>query len=73
MTPEEALKIKSLMNSSNKEDIMTYLRKSSEVITPDGPGNFVGYVQTNRLTRQLRVKLKDGRVRQYKFSDITIP
>lgn len=61
------------MNYSDKEDIITYLRKCSEVITPDGPGNFVGYVQTNRLTRQLRVKLKDGGVRQYKFSDITIP
>jgi hypothetical protein len=59
--------------SDHKDDVVMYLKKCSEVITPDGPGNFVGYVQTNRLTRQLRVKLKDGRIRQYKFSDITIP
>jgi len=61
------------MNNSKKDYIVMYLRKCSEVITPDGPGNFVGYVQTNRLTRQLRVKLKDGRIRQYKFLDIAIP
>ena len=59
--------------SSKKDEIITYLRKQSAVITPDGPGTFVGYVQTVRLTRQLRVKLNDGRVRQYKFSDISIP
>jgi len=58
--------------SSKKDEIIAYLRKQSAVITPDGPGTFVGYVQTVRLTRQLRVKLNDGRIRQYKFSDISI-
>jgi hypothetical protein len=53
-----------------KQDLIDRLREDGLVSTPDGDGRFLAYVRSNNGCRQARVRLDDGRIRQYTLSKL---
>lgn len=55
-----------------KQQLFDNLRDDGLVSTPDGEGKILAYVNSTPGNPQVKVRLNDGRTRQYPVSHLTV-